>query len=148
MWVFMEKVSCLHRNTVHKCQNILKFMKKHSQFKQKLWKLRKFWPSNILYYSVYGIKRWNRQISVYGCALFYSVPSCWSLATYISVPAEYVYWTWHIFAWLNSHPFKLQTVVNVLLYVTRYDICSYVTMYVTYTFTSVCHCIKLLQMNE
>ena len=43
------KISCLHQNNIHKCQSTLKFAGKHLQFKQKLWK---FWPSNVLYYTV------------------------------------------------------------------------------------------------
>ena len=51
----MEKLLLLHQNNIHKCQNTLKFMENLSQFKQKLQKSWKFWPSNILYYTVCGL---------------------------------------------------------------------------------------------
>ena len=42
---FVEKLSPLHQDNVHKCQNTLKFTEKHSQLKQNLWK---FWPTNVV----------------------------------------------------------------------------------------------------
>ena len=43
------KILLLRQNDIHKFQNSWKLAGKHSQFKQKPWKLRKFWPSNVLY---------------------------------------------------------------------------------------------------
>ena len=51
-YISAEKLSCFHQNSIHKCQNTLKFMGKHSWSKQKLRKPQMFWPSNVLYYTV------------------------------------------------------------------------------------------------